>query len=140
MREVAPTRVRYRNWRPGGARTWTARTIARLSLRTTSSRSRAPRRAHRLSCAAMAKAEFERHRKLVEEIRAHDHRYYVLDDPQISDREYDALYAALRELERAHPELQTSDSPTQRVGGSPPRAAPTRPHRGPRAWAADPRD
>ena len=44
----------------------------------------------------MAQAEFERHRKLVEEIRAHDHRYYVLDDPQISDRAYDALYAELK--------------------------------------------
>jgi DNA ligase (NAD+) len=66
----------------------------------------------------MAKAEFERHRKLVEEIRAHDHRYYVLDDPQISDRAYDALYAELRELERLHPELLSPDSPTQRVGDS----------------------
>jgi len=49
----------------------------------------------------------------------HDHRYYVLDDPSVSDREYDALYAELRELEAAHPELMTPDSPTQRVGASP---------------------
>lgn len=66
----------------------------------------------------MAQAELEQHRKLVGEIRAHDHRYYVLDDPHISDREYDALYAQLRELEKQHPELSTPDSPTQRVGGS----------------------
>ncbi len=67
----------------------------------------------------MAQAEFERHRKLAEEVRAHDHRYYVLDDPQISDLKYDALYAELRELERRHPELASADSPTQRVGGAP---------------------
>jgi DNA ligase (NAD+) len=76
----------------------------------------------------MAQAEFERHRKLVEEVRAHDHRYYVLDDPQISDREYDALYAELRELERRHPALLTADSPTQRVGGSPRGELRTVPH------------
>ena len=49
----------------------------------------------------------------------HDHRYYVLDDPEISDRDYDALYAELRALEAAHPELMTPDSPTQRVGAAP---------------------
>lgn len=67
----------------------------------------------------MAQAEFERHRKLVQEISAHDHRYYVLDDPQISDQKYDALYAELRELEQRHPQLVTPDSPTQRVGAAP---------------------
>jgi DNA ligase (NAD+) len=67
----------------------------------------------------MPELELERHRKLVEEIRAHDHRYYVLDDPQISDRAYDAPYAELRELERAHPELVSDASPTQRVGAAP---------------------
>lgn len=76
----------------------------------------------------MAQAEFERHRKLVEEIRAHDHRYYVLDDPAISDRDYDALYAELRSLEARHPELSTPDSPTQRVGGSPRGELRTVPH------------
>jgi DNA ligase (NAD+) len=76
----------------------------------------------------MAQAELERHRKLVEEIRAHDHRYYVLDDPQISDRAYDALYAELRELERAHPELGSADSPTQRVGAAPRGELRTVPH------------
>jgi DNA ligase (NAD+) len=76
----------------------------------------------------MAQAELERHRKLVEEIRAHDHRYYVLDDPQISDRQYDALYVELRELERLHPQLITPDSPTQRVGGAPRPELRTVPH------------
>jgi DNA ligase (NAD+) len=76
----------------------------------------------------MAQPEFERHRKLVEEIRAHDHRYYVLDDPLISDRDYDSLYAELRDLERTHPELATADSPTQRVGGSPRGELRTVPH------------
>jgi DNA ligase (NAD+) len=53
------------------------------------------------------------------EIAAHDHRYYVLDAPVISDAEYDALMQTLRTLEAAHPELVTADSPTQRVGGTP---------------------
>jgi len=60
-----------------------------------------------------------RHDELLREIRAHDYRYYVLDDPEIGDREYDALYAELRKLEEAHPELLTDASPTRRVGGSP---------------------
>src|SRR5437764_7842816 len=49
----------------------------------------------------------------------HGHRYYVLDDPEISDADYDALLNELRELEAAHPELLTPDSPTQRIGGKP---------------------
>lgn len=61
----------------------------------------------------------DRHAALVEELRAHDHRYYVLDDPLITDREYDALYRELVELEAAHPTLVGPDSPTQRVGGKP---------------------
>jgi DNA ligase (NAD+) len=76
----------------------------------------------------MAQAEFERHRKLVEEIRAHDHRYYVLDDPLIADRDYDALYAELRELERQYPELATLESPSQRIGAEPRGALRTVPH------------
>ena len=60
-----------------------------------------------------------RHAELVREIRAHDYRYYVLDDPSIGDREYDALYAELRRLEAEHAELRTPDSPTQRVGATP---------------------
>ncbi len=53
------------------------------------------------------------------EIEFHDYRYYVLDDPVISDAEYDRLYQELLRLEEAHPELVTADSPTQRVGGQP---------------------
>lgn len=56
---------------------------------------------------------------LREELRRHEYRYYVLDAPTISDADYDALLRELRELERAHPELVTPDSPTQRVGGAP---------------------
>jgi len=59
----------------------------------------------------------------VEELRSqiayHDYRYYVLDSPEISDAEYDALMQELRRLEAEHPELITPDSPTQRVGGQP---------------------
>ncbi|MGE5246130.1 MAG: NAD-dependent DNA ligase LigA [Betaproteobacteria bacterium] len=51
-------------------------------------------------------------------IRAHDHRYYVLDRPTISDAEYDRLFAELSELETAHPRFVTPDSPTRRVAGS----------------------
>lgn len=61
----------------------------------------------------------KRHSKLKTELRAHDYRYYVLDDPLISDREYDALYSELKKLEAEHPELITPDSPTQRVGDRP---------------------
>jgi len=57
--------------------------------------------------------------ELREQIRYHSYRYYVLDDPVISDAAYDALYRELQELEAAHPELVTPDSPTQRVGGEP---------------------
>jgi DNA ligase (NAD+) len=57
--------------------------------------------------------------KLRDEIRHHEHRYYVLDDPEISDAEYDRLVNELKALEAEHPELVTPDSPTQRVGGKP---------------------
>jgi len=57
--------------------------------------------------------------KLREKLRYHEHRYYVLDDPEISDAEFDRLLRQLQELEAAHPELVTPDSPTQRVGGQP---------------------
>ncbi|NOT02093.1 MAG: NAD-dependent DNA ligase LigA [Phycisphaerales bacterium] len=52
-------------------------------------------------------------------IREHDHRYYVLAAPSITDRQYDALMDELRQFESEHPELATPDSPTQRVGGEP---------------------
>ncbi len=56
---------------------------------------------------------------LREELRRHEHLYYVLDRPEISDAEYDRLMRRLQELEETHPELATPDSPTQRVGGAP---------------------
>jgi DNA ligase (NAD+) len=57
--------------------------------------------------------------ELREQIRHHEYRYYVLDSPELSDAAYDALYRELEQLEAAHPELITADSPTQRVGGEP---------------------
>jgi DNA ligase (NAD+) len=57
--------------------------------------------------------------KLREEIDRANYRYYVLDDPEISDAEYDKLMRRLEALEREHPELATPDSPTQRVGAAP---------------------
>ncbi|HEY8078070.1 MAG TPA: hypothetical protein VIF62_28280, partial [Labilithrix sp.] len=59
----------------------------------------------------------ERHKKLVREIEAHNYRYYVLDDPSITDADFDALLRDLKALEKEHPELQTPESPTQRVSG-----------------------
>src|SRR6266576_2140291 len=56
---------------------------------------------------------------LREEIRRHEYRYYVLDDPEISDDEFDRLMNELKKLEATRPELVTPDSPTQRVGGKP---------------------
>ncbi len=63
-----------------------------------------------------ARAEIERLREI---IRYHDYRYYVLNSPEISDEEYDALMRKLQELEALFPDLVTPDSPTQRVGGKP---------------------
>ncbi len=56
---------------------------------------------------------------LREKIRHHEYRYYVLDSPEISDAEFDALMNELKRLEAEHPKLITPDSPTQRVGGKP---------------------
>ena len=56
---------------------------------------------------------------LREQLARHDHRYYVLDDPEVPDSEYDRLMSELRELEVTHPELLSADSPTQRVSGAP---------------------
>jgi DNA ligase (NAD+) len=61
----------------------------------------------------------ERLEELRREIRHHDYRYYALDDPEVTDAQYDALFRELRELEEKHPDLVTEDSPTQRVGGQP---------------------
>jgi DNA ligase (NAD+) len=57
--------------------------------------------------------------QLRQEIEEHDRRYYEQAAPTIFDLEYDALFRELREIEEAHPELATADSPTQRVGGKP---------------------
>jgi DNA ligase (NAD+) len=66
---------------------------------------------------------------LREQIRHHNYRYHVLDDPEIPDIEYDRLVRELQDLERQHPELVTSDSPTQRVGDAPIEAFGTVEHR-----------
>ena len=60
-----------------------------------------------------------RHAQLVAELRRHDHAYYVLAKPEISDREYDKLYQELLDLEKQFPDLVTPDSPSQRVAGAP---------------------
>jgi DNA ligase (NAD+) len=59
----------------------------------------------------------ERHAELVRDISAHNYRYYVLDDPEVTDAEFDRLMRDLCALEEANPELATADSPTKRVGG-----------------------
>src|SRR6056297_1531425 len=61
----------------------------------------------------------ERVKSLRKKIRKHNHKYYVMDNPEISDYEYDQLLRELEELENKYPELKTEDSPTQRVGGKP---------------------
>ncbi len=62
-------------------------------------------------------ASIQRAAELREQLNFHNYRYHVLDSPVISDAEYDRLLRELTELENAHPELRTPDSPTQRVGG-----------------------
>ncbi len=74
----------------------------------------------RVSRAGAAPASVARRiEELRAEIRHHDHQYYVLDRPEITDEEYDRLFAELSRLEEAHPSLRAPDSPTQRVGGQP---------------------
>src|SRR5436309_2526913 len=68
---------------------------------------------------AITKSLDEKVESLREEIRHHEYRYYVLDDPEISDAEFDRLMNQLKKLEAEQPELITPDSPTQRVGGKP---------------------
>ena len=62
-------------------------------------------------------------RKRIDELRAlinrHNYLYYVLDSPEISDAEYDALMRELKQLEAAYPRFMAPDSPTQRVGAAP---------------------
>lgn len=66
--------------------------------------------------------------KLRETLKHHDHLYYVLNKPQVSDQEYDKLYRELKDLEDAHPELIRPDSPTRRVGGEPLKSFPAVKH------------
>ena len=61
----------------------------------------------------------QRHTRIAEEIRRHDHAYYVLAQPTIPDQEYDRLYRSLIDLEKEFPELITPESPTQKVSGEP---------------------
>ena len=68
---------------------------------------------------------------LREQIRHHDHKYYAEAAPQISDRDYDKLLERLKQLEAAHPELVTPDSPTQRIGDQPVSELPQVEHRVP---------
>jgi DNA ligase (NAD+) len=67
----------------------------------------------------VSSAPEQRAEELRELLAHHNHLYYVLDDPQIGDDEYDALLDELRVLEKEYPELATADSPTQRVGAAP---------------------
>jgi len=69
--------------------------------------------------------------RLREEIRRHEELYYVFDDPELSDAEYDQLVENLQKLEKEHPEFVTPDSPTQRVGGRPAQGFPEVVHRRP---------
>jgi DNA ligase (NAD+) len=68
---------------------------------------------------AIAKDVQHKLETLRDKIRYHEHRYYVLDDPEVSDTEFDRLMNELKAIEAEHPELITRDSPTQRVGGKP---------------------
>jgi DNA ligase (NAD+) len=72
-----------------------------------------------MSKARPVSAEALRINELVSQLNEHAYRYYVLSQPSVSDAEYDELFRELQGLERAHPELVSSESPTQRVGGAP---------------------
>src|SRR5438105_12643272 len=73
----------------------------------------------------------ERYEELVGKINSANHRYYVLDAPDVSDAEYDQLMEELRSIEADHPELQSPESPTQRVGAGPSEQFAIVPHRVP---------
>lgn len=85
----------------------------------------------RATTSRVASVGAKRVAELRRQLAEHDHAYYVLDAPAISDAEYDALYRQLVDLEAAHPDLITPDSPTQRVGGAPVAAFDTVTHRVP---------
>jgi DNA ligase (NAD+) len=72
-----------------------------------------------VSAAQPSERTLARAKELREQLEHHAHRYYVLDDPEIADDAYDALLDELRAIELQFPQLRTSDSPTQRVGGEP---------------------
>ena len=81
---------------------------------------------------AMAPKDVEKKiESLREKIRHHEYRYYVLDDPEITDAAFDQLMNALKKLEGEHPDLVTPDSPTQRVGGKPREGFVKAPHSSP---------
>jgi DNA ligase (NAD+) len=67
----------------------------------------------------VARKDAEKIEALREKIRHHEYSYYVLDQPEISDAEFDKLMRELKDFEAQHPEVLTADSPTQRVGGKP---------------------
>lgn len=69
-----------------------------------------------MSAGSSAEALRRRAAQLRRDIEYHNYRYYILDDPEIPDAEWDRLLRELRALESEHPELVTADSPTQRVG------------------------
>ena len=80
---------------------------------------------------AATKGSEKRIEALRDKIRHHEYRYYVLDDPEISDAEFDQLMIELKKLEEEHPELVTPYSPTQRVGGKPREGFVKAPHSSP---------
>ncbi|WP_019896346.1 NAD-dependent DNA ligase LigA [Hydrogenovibrio halophilus] len=75
--------------------------------------------------------DFQDYRRRVDALNHHSHQYYVLDDPQISDAQYDAAYAELQKIEADHPDWILPESPTQRVGDAPLEAFETVRHRVP---------
>jgi DNA ligase (NAD+) len=81
--------------------------------------------------ATAKKKPYQEIERLREDIRRHEELYYVFDNPEISDAEYDKLVERLRQLESEHPEFVTPDSPTQRVGGRPADGFPEVVHRRP---------
>ena len=95
-----------------------------IAGRAPSSHNRAPRVAKRHSGTAAEHIE-----SLRDQLREHNYRYYVLDDPVVSDAQYDRLLRELEELESDHPELITEDSPTRRVGAEPAEGFETVKHR-----------
>src|SRR3954469_5651010 len=112
---------------PEGVRNWSTTARAAGTATRASTRSGAIRRTTRWyglgsinSMAAPALKDVQaRLDELREEVNHHLHRYHVLDDPEITDAQFDRLCDELRALEENHPDLITPDSPTQRVGAPP---------------------